>query len=55
MFLTKHLLKEHKCEFKIDKLIYSKSQCRTTYYFTKKSSLEKAKRILKDLTKAYFW
>ena len=30
-----HPLKEYRCKFKIDKINYSKSQCRTTYYFTK--------------------
>ena len=31
----KHLLKQHRCKFKIDKITYSKS--RTSYYVTKNS------------------
>ena len=36
MLLKKHSLKEHRCKFKINKLTYSKSQCRAAYYFAKK-------------------
>ena len=38
----KHLLKEHRCKFKIDRLNDSNSYCRTTYYFNKK---KRSKRL----------
>ena len=34
-WIKQHPLRERKCKFKIDKITYSKSQCRTVYYVTK--------------------
>ena len=38
LFISKHPLKERKCKFKLDKITYSKSWCRTTYYVARNMS-----------------